>query len=213
MIEFKAMLGPYSDYPVGSSKWAERISAVLQNRVKDINHQTAPYLTKHLREIFTKTPKPWSVWPDPPYNTPDDYCKDVTGHKWDEIISLVAKFAGDEKLELMMRSELGRTQAKYRKRGRPSKENAAVGRHKIKGQGSNNSQRLLRRIARDYPQILKAYEAGEYRSVRAAAIEAGIIKIPTSFERTEKNILKGRSEWNTRQKKHLIKLLEEVTKR
>lgn len=39
---------------------------------------------------------------------------------------------------------------------------------------------LLRRIARDAPEILERVKAGEFKSARAAAIEAGIIKpVPT----------------------------------
>ena len=47
---------------------------------------------------------------------------------------------------------------------------------------------LLRRLARDdqHKEIFDAYEAGEYPSVRAAAIAAGIVKPPTPFERVVK---------------------------
>ena len=39
---------------------------------------------------------------------------------------------------------------------------------------------LLRRLARDAPEVLERVKAGEFRSARAAAIEAGIIKpVPT----------------------------------
>lgn len=39
---------------------------------------------------------------------------------------------------------------------------------------------LLRRLARDAPEILERVKAGEFKSARAAAIEAGIIKpVPT----------------------------------
>jgi hypothetical protein len=41
---------------------------------------------------------------------------------------------------------------------------------------------LSRRIARDRPDILERMKAGEFRSVRAAALEAGIVKPTVSFE-------------------------------
>jgi hypothetical protein len=45
---------------------------------------------------------------------------------------------------------------------------------------SNSQERILRRLARDAPEILERVKAGEFKSARAAAIEAGIIKpIPT----------------------------------
>jgi hypothetical protein len=46
--------------------------------------------------------------------------------------------------------------------------------------GSNSQAYLLRRLARDAPEILDRVKAGEFKSARAAAIEAGIIKpVPT----------------------------------
>ena len=45
---------------------------------------------------------------------------------------------------------------------------------------SNSQERILRRLARDAPEILERVKAGEFKSARAAAIEAGIIKpVPT----------------------------------
>ena len=46
--------------------------------------------------------------------------------------------------------------------------------------GSNQQAYLLRRLARDAPDILDRVKSGEFKSARAAAIEAGIIKpVPT----------------------------------
>jgi hypothetical protein len=42
--------------------------------------------------------------------------------------------------------------------------------------GNRDAQYLADRIARDYPAILERMKAGEFRSVRAAALEAGIVK-------------------------------------
>ena len=45
---------------------------------------------------------------------------------------------------------------------------------------SDSQERILRRLARDAPDILERVKAGEFKSARAAAIEAGIIKpVPT----------------------------------
>jgi len=41
---------------------------------------------------------------------------------------------------------------------------------------------LTSRIKRDHPEILERMKAGEFKSVRQAAIEAGIVKIPTILE-------------------------------
>jgi hypothetical protein len=57
-------------------------------------------------------------------------------------------------------------------------------------QGGTQSAYLTARIARDRPDILEGMTAGWFPSVRAAAIEAGIIKVPTSTERAQKAFLK-----------------------
>jgi hypothetical protein len=48
--------------------------------------------------------------------------------------------------------------------------------------GGTSATYLARRIARDRPDILHRMKAGEFRSVRAAAIEAGIVKVPTALD-------------------------------
>jgi hypothetical protein len=45
------------------------------------------------------------------------------------------------------------------------------------------SEYLLRRLAKTAPDILDRYEAGEFKSVRAASIAAGHIKVATVLER------------------------------
>ncbi len=42
--------------------------------------------------------------------------------------------------------------------------------------GGENSEYLTARIARDNPEILERMKAGEFPSVRAAALEAGIVQ-------------------------------------
>lgn len=45
---------------------------------------------------------------------------------------------------------------------------------------------LVARLKRDRPDIAERLADGEFRSVRAAAVEAGIVKVPTAFERVQK---------------------------
>ena len=42
--------------------------------------------------------------------------------------------------------------------------------------GSRDADYPTRRIARDFPEILERMKSGEFRSVRAAVKEAGIVK-------------------------------------
>jgi hypothetical protein len=47
---------------------------------------------------------------------------------------------------------------------------------------SNSAERIVRRLKRDRPDIAEALARGEYRSARAAGIEAGFIHVPTPFQ-------------------------------
>ena len=49
--------------------------------------------------------------------------------------------------------------------------------------GGTGSEYLLRRLAKTAPDILDRYESGEFKSVRAASIAAGHIKVATVLER------------------------------
>lgn len=55
-------------------------------------------------------------------------------------------------------------------------------------QGETKSY-LLRRLARDNPEILNQWERGEFPSVRQAAIAAGIVKVPTPLEKAQRAIV------------------------
>ena len=57
---------------------------------------------------------------------------------------------------------------------------------KVGPQGTSQSY-LLRAIARRAPDVLTAYEQGKFKSVRAAAIAAGIIKVPTPLDQLRKD--------------------------
>jgi len=49
--------------------------------------------------------------------------------------------------------------------------------------GSNNAVRLTARLKRHHPDIAERLAAGEFKSVRAAAIAAGIVTPPTPLDR------------------------------
>lgn len=54
--------------------------------------------------------------------------------------------------------------------------------------GQNHASYLTARIARDHPEILQRMKKGEFKSVRAAAIEAGIVNVPSNFDIALKSI-------------------------
>jgi hypothetical protein len=76
-----------------------------------------------------------------------------------------------------------------REQGRPKEEQEGCENNGVNStiiRGSTNSQYLAARIARDRPDVLERMKAGEFRSVRAAAIEAGIVKVLTPLEQIRK---------------------------
>jgi hypothetical protein len=68
------------------------------------------------------------------------------------------------------------------------------------GRGSDY---LTARIARDHPDVLKRMRAGEFPSVRRAAIEAGIVKVPTPLD-TIKRLLPRLSRPEQRELRRLL---------
>jgi hypothetical protein len=53
--------------------------------------------------------------------------------------------------------------------------------------GKRDADYLASRIKRDHPQIHARMIAGEFTSVRAAAIEAGIVKVPSTLEKLNRS--------------------------
>jgi hypothetical protein len=53
----------------------------------------------------------------------------------------------------------------------------------------NNTDYLLGKLKRDHPEIVQRLEAGEFRSVRQAALEAGIVKPKYQIEPTVQGVI------------------------
>jgi len=97
---------------------------------------------------------------------------------------------------------VGEEQATVNQGDRTDLEPHAVG-MKLK-QGSNQSAYLLRRLSRMDGDWLARYEAGEFKSVRQAAIAAGIVKVPTVID-------KLRTAWKKATKEERLAFLEEIS--
>lgn len=111
-----------------------------------------------------------------------DFC-DFCRHKLPDglecdVEQLIRLCDANSEAQLWLRSELAGTQAVTVEQGRPKKESNVydINILPIK-RGGTGAPYLLRRLAKTEPAIVKRYQAGEFASVRAAAIEAGIIKI------------------------------------
>lgn len=91
---------------------------------------------------------------------------------------LISFCKGHEKAVEFLKVHGGREQAvEVRQGAHVDNINMSVNR------GGTGSEYLLRRLAKTAPDILDRYEAGEFKSVRAASIAAGHIKVATVLER------------------------------
>jgi hypothetical protein len=183
LFKFEPMLGPCEDYPVGSVEWAERISNRLQLATESVTRDTVHHLKTCLEQIWSAPKPPWEVWPQGrPFGTPDDYCRAVTGHSWQSLIVTVEELTG-EAIEPggltanRMRADLARAQVEHRPQGKNHEFPS------LHGNRGNNVDYLLRRIEREAPEFLDAYQRGEFTSARAAAKAAGIITEITVLDR------------------------------
>jgi hypothetical protein len=72
-------------------------------------------------------------------------------------------------------------------RGREEATSVVQGSHlsnrKMTQGGGTGAEYLLRRLAKTAPEFVDLYEAGEFPSVRQAAIAAGIVKVPTALDK------------------------------
>jgi hypothetical protein len=98
---------------------------------------------------------------------------------------------------------VGEEQATTVKPGRPDEEKRSNGTN-IQTSG-NGSEYLLRRLAKTAPEFVDRYEAGEFPSVRQAAIAAGIVKVPTVMDRL-------RSAWKKASPADRLAFMEEISK-
>ena len=97
---------------------------------------------------------------------------------------LIAFCKGHDKAVEFLKVHGGREQAVEVRQGQPKKESNhdnVMNTSEVK-QG-NGSEYLLRRLAKTAPDFLDRYEAGEFKSVRAASIAAGHIKVATVLQR------------------------------
>ena len=96
-------------------------------------------------------------------------------------------------------------------RGREEKETVVPGKHRSSLQSNedasqgNGSAYLLRRLSRMDGDWLARYEAGEFPSVRQAAIAAGIVKVPAVIDRL-------RSAWKRASPADRLAFMEEISK-
>lgn len=82
----------------------------------------------------------------------------------------------------------------------------------LDGEGGNSADYLTARIARDRPDILEGMKEGKYRSVRQAAIEAGIVNAKTRYSLPDDPVAAGRYLAQRVDKDWLLAMVDEFMK-
>lgn len=187
--KFPAMLGPAEEHPIGSVEWAERIGHRLQIHIKRVKHneeREVKYLPPVLEAILGAEPRPWIVWPpDDPCRTPEAWFQTVTGARIANIKKLIEAYEpGNPLIRKLAAAEAKDAPAGSEEGGRPKRGTAP--RFQANKQSSRSTKRILARLARDRPDLLAAYERGEFKSARAAGIAAGFIRQMTVLEQIQK---------------------------
>ncbi len=127
----------------------------------------------------------------------EDFCRDKLGQTLDEVEQIVT---GVKVLQSQGATKITRDDAKaaystarkvYEHGGERKQDNNVI---LVQG---NSTSYLAGRIKRDHPDIEKRIKAGEFKSMRAAAIAAGIVKVPTAYEQ----VCKGWNKLNASEKR------------
>ena len=99
-------------------------------------------------------------------------------------VAAIQKSGKHQKLGIVLaKAQHARAQAVEVRRGGDQRSDSTKPDNIRIDSGGTGSEYLLRRLAKTAPDILDRYEAGEFKSVRAASIAAGHIKVATVLQR------------------------------
>lgn len=119
-------------------------------------------------------PPAWERIPEfKPYGTPRAMIEAEVCENYDAFLAFIEMVLGTE-YGAKLREPLAPADHPGTGRGNKTIDNYQS--FSVDTEGGTSREYLLRRLHRDRPDILKRLDAGELRSVRAAAIEAGIVK-------------------------------------
>lgn len=164
-----------ADAPVGSKPWARYYTLSAH---KYLQHMDATVRDVRVCLESLHNGKAWEVLGCDDY---DQWCNEHLG----KPVALVqaVRLANDKQTV----RELVEQQPALAAHGQIGRSRNRVDNiNSNKTPGGTDPAYLVSRLKRDRPDIAQRLADGEFRSVRAAAIEAGIVKVPTVFERVQK---------------------------
>ena len=162
ILKGSGILTHYSTYPKGSIERAKSIGIELIGSSNSLDSTLAMWQSEC---DIVEREQPWKPLG---LKSSSDFIKAVTGRTEKEIRKEITK------------AQHARAQAVEVRQGAHRSNRTMT---QTSGTGS---EYLLRRLAKTAPDFLDRYEAGEFKSVRAAAIAAGHIKVATVLDVLEK---------------------------
>jgi hypothetical protein len=187
--QYPPMLGPLEAVPAGTPAWAERLGLRILNAVETTEQHGVDRLIPLVEmALEAGEPKPWNVFPEGrPCRTPDKYLRYAAGVDCVSVAKLIAAYKGEAHplVRQLQRCTAEAERVIAEENEKRGMSNPDVLHIRVPRPGSRNTSYLLRRLARDHPDILAAYERGEFKTPTAAARAAGIIKDKTSLEKIQ----------------------------
>ena len=163
--------------PKGSRPWAIWLLGVTKLTRDELERDSSSL--KELLERLHKH-KAWKALGVPSF---DMLCTTELRLSSDEVEAIQASGTHQKLGIVLAKAQHAREQAVEVRQGQPKKESNPDNIRNTFHSGGTGSEYLLRRLAKTAPDILDRYEAGEFKSVRAASSAAGHIKVATVLER------------------------------
>ena len=163
--------------PKGSRPWAIWLLGVTKLTRDELERDSSS-----LKELLERLRKheAWKALGVPSF---DMLCTTQLRLSSDEVAAIQTSGKHQTLGIVLAKAQHARAQAVEVRQGQPKKEsNLSNGKNTFQ-HGGNGSEYLLRRLAKTAPDFLDRYEAGEFKSVRAASIAAGHIKVATVLQR------------------------------
>lgn len=125
----------------------------------------------------------FNAWRVIGFDSFEDFCRDELGKTLNEVESIVSgvKVLQSRGIHKPTAAEALAAAPKLQPTGRPKKGKETI---PFSSKGPT-VERLAARLKRDHPGICERVAAGEFRSIRAAAIAAGIVKVKTPRQHLE----------------------------
>ena len=166
-----------SSAPVGSKEWLDYVVNYAKSTARDVSAKCGD-LQKILR-----TMQECDAHKAAGFASFEIFLSRRVGISADQAKAVLDARPSVKIAAVLAQSQHARSQAVEVRQGQPKKESNPDNIRNTFHSGGTGSEYLLRRLAKTAPDFLDRYEAGEFKSVRAASIAAGHIKVATVLQR------------------------------